>query len=561
MREWIEAQRVLFEVPGAAVAVVHDGKVLLQEGFGLRDVDGDAPVTPDTAFALASVTKAFTAAGVGALVDDGLIDWDEPVRRYLADFELVDPVATERITVRDLLCHRSGLPRHDYVWYGNDYDTRASVVARLRHLQPSKDFRTNWQYNNLMFMTAGHLCEVMTGGSWEDLLRTRLFAPMAMSSTCFSPVEAAALTDVALPYAERAGEVVRIPYSPERGLSGPAGTIYSTLTDMLAWLRVNLNGGRLDDTEVLTPATVRELHAPQMVMPEAQLFPETRDYAYGLGWHVGTYRGHKLVHHGGNIDGFTSLVTMLPEDGVGVVYLSNKDVTPLRAAVSYHVFDEALGLPPIAWDERIRAWELATKGGAKEAKALAVAIPDRPPSHPLEEYAGCYEHPAYGRFDVELVDGALTPRLRDLPISMVHRHYEVFGLESEKWESAQVYATFRTDPNGEVDAVVVPLEPTVDPIVFARIADPDLSRPERLAIFEGRYEMGPVELVVTQIRPGVLQGGIVGQPPWTLLAHRDTTFVVKEAPTARATFELDGDRVTRLVVQPLGVFMPAEGED
>lgn len=561
MREWIIAQIERFEVPGAAVAVVQDGKVLLQEGFGFRDVEQQLPVTPDTAFAIASATKAFTAAGVGALVDDGLLEWDAPVRRYLADFEMFDPVATEHLTVRDLLCHRSGLPRHDTVWYGNAYDTRASVVGRLRHLQPSRDFRTTWQYNNLMFMTAGYLCEVVSGESWESLLRTRLLVPLGMSSSSFSPDEAAGLTDVALPYEERDGVVTGIPYAPEMALSGPAGSIYAPLSDLVAWLRVNLEGGRLDDAEVLSPATVRALHAPHMVMPEAALFSETRDTAYGLGWFIGTYRGHKLVHHGGNIDGFSSLVTMLPEDGIGVVYLSNKGATALRSAVSFHVFDEVLGLEPIAWEERLHALEVAMRAGAKESKAGATRVADRPPSHALEDYAGPYEHPGYGRLDIEVGPGGLVPRFRDLRVTLPHRHYDTFDLEIEQWEDGQLTLTFRTDSDGEVDSFVVPFESTVDPIVFTRLPDPELHDPAFLAHLEGTYAMGPIPLVVTQPRPGILAAAIQGQPPVTLLPQRGRTFKLESNQSARATFELDAEgHVARIAVRPAGVFLPVEGE-
>ena len=561
MRQWIEEQLGRFEVPGAAVAVVHDGKIVLQEGFGYRDVEQQHPVTPDTAFAIASATKAFTAAGVGALVDDGLLEWEAPVRRYITDFEMFDPVATERLTVRDLLCHRSGLPRHDTTWYGNIIDDRAAMVARLRHLKPNKDFRTTWQYNNLMYITAGYLCEVVTGEPWEALLRTRLFERMGMSSSSFSQDEAAALTPVALPYAERKGEVVKIPYAPKLVVSGPAGSIYSPLCDMVAWLRTNLNGGRLDDVEVLSPATVRELQAPQMVMPEASLYPETRDTAYGLGWFIGNYRGHKLVHHGGNIDGFTSLVTMLPEDGIGVVYLSNKGATSLRAALSFHVFDELLGLDAIPWEDRMRELEVATKGGAKAAKALAARVADRPAPHPLSDYAGEYEHPGYGRFDVELGDDVLVPRFREVPARLVHRHYDVFDLELETAEDAQISATFRTDAAGDVDALVIPLEPTVDPIVFARVPDRELTDPSFLSCFEGRYAMGPLTVIVEQARPGALTLAVVGQPPTTLLAHRGRTFKFKGNETVRATFDLDASgKVERLMLQPVGVFLPVDDD-
>ncbi len=355
----------MFAVPGLAVGVVHAGKTVLSQGFGLRDVDEALPVTPDTAFAIGSVTKSFTAAAVGALVDDGLLEWDRPVREYIANFQMHDHIATECITPRDLLCHRSGLPRHDFVWYGASELSRGDVVARLRYLPPNKSFRSAWQYNNLMYITAGHLCELVSGQTWEELVRRRILDRLEMPATSFSHQPSGAQGEVALPYALRKGEVIRVPYDVSPEVSGPAGNIYSTLTDMTNWLRVHLVEGRLGEQQVFTEDTIRQLHAPQMAMPEDRVFSELFNSAYALGWFIGSYRGRKLVHHGGNIDGFTALVTMLPDEGAGAVILSNKDATPIREAIALHAFDELLGLEPLPWGERLKEREDAALTGAK----------------------------------------------------------------------------------------------------------------------------------------------------------------------------------------------------
>ena len=547
---WIEEQRTAFDVPGLAVSVIQDGKTVLSQGFGLRDVEKNLPVTPDTGFAIASVTKAFTAAGVGALVDDGLIEWDTPVREYLADFQMHDHVATECMTARDLLCHRSGLPRHDLVWYGNTSLTRAEVVSKLRHLEPNKSFRSTWQYNNLMFVTAGRLCEVMSGKSWEDLIRERIFARAGMDSSSFSQTER---SDVALPYELRKDAVVRVPYQSAPDVCGPAGSIYSTLTDLTAWMRVNLDKGKLGDTEVLSSNTIRQMHAPQMVMPEDTLFPESYNSAYGLGWFIGTHRGRKNVHHGGNIDGFTSLVTMLPNEGIGVVILSNKGGTFLREALSAHVFDELLGLEPLPWAERYLDLERTIRAGAKEAKARAERVEGTSPSHPLEEYAGSYEHPAYGTIAIEVAEGRLQPRFREMNISLAHRHFDVFDVEIDIIEDAQIPATFATAADGSVASLSIPLEGSVDPIVFTRVAEP-MPAPETCERFAGTYAMGPIELVVAFTAPDKLTGTVIGQGTFKLLPDKGLRFKVDGAPGATIEFVLDADGPAQeVVVQPMGV--------
>ncbi len=550
---WIEEQRKAFEVPGLAVAVVQDGKSVLSQGFGLRDVAAGLPVTPDTGFAIASVTKAFTAATVGALVDDGLVEWDRPVREYVPNFQMFDHVATECMTSRDLLCHRSGLPRHDVIWYGRSDISRAEIVKTLRHLQPSKPFRSTWQYNNLMFVTAGHLCEVLTGRSWEELVRERIFERAGMSSSTFSYTDSGELGEVSLPYARRKGDVTLVPYVVSPEVCGPAGSIYSTLADLTSWLRVNLEGGSLGPQEVLSEDTVRQMHAPQMVMSPQAFFPEVHDTAYGLGWQIGNYRGHKMVHHGGNIDGFTSLVTMLPDDGIGVAFLSNKGVTLLRAALAYHVFDELLGLDPLPWGERLLGLERAMLGGAKEAKRLADRVEGTSPAHPLDHYAGTYDHPAYGSLVIEVDGDGLRPHFRQLTVELRHRHYDLFDLEIEQAEDAQMTASFTTAVDGSIDSLSIALEPTVDPIVFKRVPEgmPSQDVCERLA---GVYVMGPLEVTVEFSLPDKLVGRIPGSGVFRLTPYRGLKFRVEGIQNATATFKLeDSGKATEVLVQPVGV--------
>lgn len=256
-----------WHVPGLAIAVVRGGRTIFLEGFGLRDVSRKLEVTPDTLFAVGSVTKAFTATAVGILVDEKKLTWDTPVRDVLAGFRLHDPVATERTTVRDLLCHRTGLPRHDNAWYALRVPRR-ELAERLRHLAPSKDFRAWWQYQNLMYMVACLVIEELTGHPWEQFVAERILGPLGMSRVTFSVADMQATSDFAQPYKRKGRRAVRTPFN-DIGPLAPAGGINASAADMVPWLKLNLAAGKHGRQQVLSPATLAEIHKPQVVMPAA----------------------------------------------------------------------------------------------------------------------------------------------------------------------------------------------------------------------------------------------------------------------------------------------------
>ena len=385
-----------WKVPGLAVAVVKDGEVVLLEGYGVRDTATQAPVTPDTLFAIGSSTKAFTATSLAMLVDEGKLAWDAPIRATLPSFKLKDPVASERMTPRDLVTHRSGLPRHDLVWYAAPL-SRKDLFSRLEFLEPSADFRSRWQYQNLMFMTAGHLTGEVAGTSWEDFVRARIFAPLGMKGSNFSVEDSKKTPDFAWPYKEKDEKVVKIPFRNIDAM-GPAGSINSSARDMARWLLLQTGGGKVGETQVLTGPSLLELHKPQMVVGESGQDPEITGTSYAMGWFVESYRGHARVHHGGNIDGFSAMVSFVPARGVGVVALTNLDGTPLPQIVARQAVDRLLGLPPIDWSARLlqrrEAGRKADKGG--KAKGAEERKTGTLPARALDEYVGDYEHPAYG---------------------------------------------------------------------------------------------------------------------------------------------------------------------
>jgi CubicO group peptidase (beta-lactamase class C family) len=387
-----------WNVPGLAVAIVKGGEVVYAKGFGYRDVEGRQPVTADTVFSIGSSSKAFTTFVLGTLVDEGRLDWDKPVITFLPGFQLYDANATALITPRDLVTHRSGLPRHDLVWYNNNSLSRREMVEHLRYLEPNEQLRAKFQYNNLMYLTAGHLIEHLTGKTWEDNVRERIFEPLGMTNSNFSVLDSQKAPDFAQPYRERDDKIEKIPFRHIETV-GPAGSINSSVNDMARWIRLHLSGGKVGDRQLINPAILADLHTPRMPSGAPPERPEILPVGYALGWFVEVYRGRPLVHHGGNIDGFSALVAMLPQDDLGMVVLTNRNGTDLPDLLVRHTADRFLKLDPIDWIGEELAKLNTGKAADKEAEAKKDTLrkPGTKPAHRLEEYAGEYEHPGSAR--------------------------------------------------------------------------------------------------------------------------------------------------------------------
>ncbi len=558
IERFVVEQLAAWEVPGCAVAAVRDGQVVLAAGWGQRDLDSKLPVTANTLLAIGSTTKAFTAATVGALVDDGLLEWERPLCDYVPELRLHDAVVTDRLTVVDLLSHRSGLPRHEMVWLGHPSRTRTEVIRRLRFLPLSKDLRQAFQYCNLGYLAAGYAVEVLSGTPWEDYLRDRLLTPLGMGRSNLSVEAMSADPDHATAYERRQGVVVPVPQRPITALA-PAGAVNSCAADLTRWLLAQLGDGQLDGQAVMSAATVARQHAPHIVLPEDRTFPASTRHAYGLGWFIGRYRDHRLLEHGGGIDGFLTECMLLPDDGIGVAVMTNTTSSVMSPVVAYRILDELLGLEPLDWFSSFKPRYDTIMAGMREARQARRVVPDAPLPRPLDAYADEYEHPGYGTLTITLEGGVLRPRLGTLDLSLAHRHFETFDLEwHELGDQSHVFPLmFLSDPDGDITALTVPFEPLVEPQRFDRRPDASAQDPEVLRLLCGTYVMGPIEIVVA-LRGNVLTVITPGAPPFELEpAGRGLRFGLKGQPAVTAEFELDesGD-VARLVAQPLGIFQP-----
>lgn len=489
--DWLDESRPMFDVPGCAVAVVTGGALAQTFVSGQRDVDGKAPVTADTLFAIGSSSKAFTTFVLASLVDEGRLGWDEPVRRWLPEFGLADEQVAARLTPRDLVTHRSGMPRHDLVWYGADLP-RAELVARLRWLPLNHGLRTDFQYNNLMYLTAGHLAERITGRTWEQLVRERILAPLGMARTNFEVTASQRDADHAEPYRRHEDRVDRIPFRDLTAI-GPAGSINSSIADMAKWVALHLEDGKVGERQLLGQATMRDLHRVRMPLDSGAKSADVVDVGYALGWFVDVYRGHRRWHHGGNIDGFSAMVAMLPDDGFGFVVLSNLDGTPFPELVLRTLSDRALGLEPRDWRSEFLGERQEADAAAKQGKAAAAdeRVPDTSPSRPLADFAGDYADKGYGPCTVAVRDGALQVVFHGIGAMLEHWHYDVFRCRRDpanpELEGTKVQ--FLSDFDGDVEALRVVLDPNVDPIVFRREPDARLRDPEFLRVLAGAYDL------------------------------------------------------------------------
>lgn len=465
-------------VPGAAVLVIKDGEILMSQGFGKRHVAADLDVTPCTLFAIGSSGKAFTSAAIAMLVEEGKLAWETPIREYLPTFTLQDQFATARMTVRDLLSHRCGLPRHDFLWYGSR-GTRKETIERLAYLEPSADFRTLFQYNNLMFIAAGYLVECVTGQSWEEFVAERIFTPLGMTSSTTRIEDSRATGDYALPYQEKGGEIVEIPFYDQWQITCPAGGINSNLEDIAHWLRFQLNGGRHGNVQLLATEYLAQNHTPHTVIPASDptvaigmgsKSPEFSNWCYGQGWFIGTFRGHRMVQHGGTINGFKAEVVLLPDEKVAVAVFANKSGTLTPYSIAFLACDRLLGAQRTDWNGRIQAEVAESKAQGEKLAMAESAIPNTRPSHHLEGYCGRYEHPGYGLVTISCEEDQLQFTYNGLSSSLTHFHYDIFAMNMERIGFKEK-VSFLTAEKGDIGSLAVKMEPAVNVQVFTRVPE------------------------------------------------------------------------------------------
>ena len=566
LREW--------EVPGLAIGIVKDDRVVFAKGYGVRKLADPTPVNEKTLFAIGSSSKAFTAASIAMLVDEGKIKWDDPATKYLPGFEVYDPYVTRELSVRDLLSHRSGLERGDLLWYGSEYD-RDEILRRTRFLKPTWSLRSTFGYQNLMYLAAGQLIARVSGKSWDDFIRQRLFVPLTMTASNTSIKDFKNADNVATPHAKLEEKVVPIPWRNIDNIA-PAGSINSNVVDMAQWVRLQLGQGEYQKQRLISSGAAKEMQTSQTVIraepPFSLLYPEAHFLNYGLGWFLHDYRGRKVVEHGGAIDGMRAQVAMIPEEKLGLVILTNMGGTTLPVALMFRIFDAYLGAPPRDWSaelsKTIKGFE--EQGKAAQKKQEAERVKNTRPSLALAEYAGTYKNDLYGDVKITHQNGKLGLRFGPAFLSdLEHWHYDTFRAHFVGAGVSYAYITFALNAQGKLETLTLNL-PGVADYPFKRAPEtPSVAaaislNEEDLKKFVGQYELKtpPLEVSIEMVG-GKLKAVVPGQPVYSLVPVAANRFSIEGAPAGFfVQFEMAEGKVKSLtLIQGSGpslVFLPKQ---
>lgn len=428
-------------VPGAAVGMVRDGRVLLAEGLGVRRAGSSEAVGLDTVFPVGSVTKSMTAVAFGLLVQDGRLGWDDRVADLLPGFAVADPYVTRELTVRDLLAHRSGVEDAPLLYIGSDLGPE-DLLHRVRFLEQRVSLRSAFVYNNMLYLVLGALLQEVAGQGYADFMRARVFEPLGMARTFVGPVE----VEDASACHSLTGQVIP-PGCGDLDVISPAGAVRSTLRDLLEWTKMALDRGK----PLLKPEILHEIHAQQVVahLPR-YILPEARFQGYALGSNVGDHRGRKVLPTCGRVAGATAEVFLVPESRLGVVALDNRDMSLMGFAMAWEAVDRMHGEGPSGWSRKMRKWVAESWASGLHPTAHG------PTSREPQIYAGRYGHRLFGPLEIAW-DGGLHMRYnREIRGNLEHEAFDTFAVTSKDnplVNPRHARVTFRLDPLGEVEGL------------------------------------------------------------------------------------------------------------
>ncbi len=461
-----------YSVAGMSVAVIRDGRIVSTDGYGLRDVHQALPMTEDTVLPIGSITKTFTSLALGMLADEGRLDWDAPVITYLPSLKLYNDLLTQTVTVRDLMCHRTGVPKYDLQAIYCVKEDPAEMVRTLEYLEPAAALRTRFQYSNQMVSLAGYLVEVLSGQSYQAFVRERILKPLGMMSTDFEVSSLSKYEKTSRGYVFANDSFIEPPYM-HLGAFAPSGAIVSTAVDMAKYALFHLGDGTWEGARLVSEENLRETHKPQVIgTPYFWEFEEFQSTEYGLGWFTDVYRGEKMINHGGNTNGFSAQMTLLPAKKFAVVLLSNATSSFSVNALGHIFTDEALGIEEIPdWSGRFREiFNNLMAGMMAGMKARAEAkVPGTTPTLQFEDYAGTYCHSGFGEMTFAMTEQGLAGTWNGLPATLLHYNYDAFDLMLPVLGQS-VPAQFILD-KGIICGLEVTMDPTpgVHPALFTKI--------------------------------------------------------------------------------------------
>ena len=517
-----------WNTPGVGVGIVVGDKLVFAKGYGYRDYEKKLPFTAKTMQPIASNSKLFTAVAAGMLVNEGKLTWDKPIRDSVPLIEFYNDDLNSNVTLRDMLSHRTGVTRHDFIWFKSPF-TRKELFDRLKYLEPQQPMRTTFLYNNLMFAAVGQIVEIESGKRWEDFVRERIFTPLGMNTTCYTIADMLKQPDYGVPFREKRDsfELYKIPYYEDTEGVAPAGAVISNIDELSHWLIALMNDGKYSGKQVLPSSVLKATLQPAIALPnaggEALGYWELINSAYGMGRWTASYRGKLLTYHGGDLPGFHSQVSFMPNDKIGVIVLVISDHSaPLYNIISYNVYERLLGMDQTPWSQRQLQQRLANKKAATESRTKAGAdrVPNTKPSHALGDYVGEYESPSYGILKIGLQGDQLQFGFHEFHFPMSHFHYDRFDTPDDE-QYGKFSVNFRTNPQGDVDQAVISLDQAE--VVFTR--KPETLDAKLLEKLAGTYLTPSKVKFEVQYQPGtVLALVFPGGPPQKLIPVKGLQF-------------------------------------
>lgn len=549
-----------WNAPGIGVGIVVGDKLVFAKGYGYRDYEKKLPITANTMYPIASNTKLFTSVAAGFLVEEGKLTWDQPIRESVPTINFYNSYLNNTITLRDMLAHRTGITRHDSIWYKSDYSTK-ELFERLKYLEPKESPRQLFLYNNMMYAGVGHTIQLQSGKTWAEFVREKILEPLEMKSTVYSIKEMLKQPDYGVPFTERrdSAELYKIPYYEDTDGLAAAGAIISNIEDMSHWLIALMNNGKYNGKQILPPKVLQATLEPAIALPNAagqtRGWWEVLNQAYGMGRWTASYRGRLIAFHGGDLPGFHSQISFMPNEHIGViVFVIGNHTAPLYNPISYNVYERLLGMEPTPWTDRLLDIRLKNKKAGMEARGKAGfgRVPDTKPSHPLTDFTGEYEHAAYGTLKIGMKDNQLQFDFHKIVLPLAHFHYDRFDSPNDE-ENGKWSINFSTNPQGDIDKATISLDE--GEVTFVRRpAKLDESAAQRIA---GTYVTASGATFQVVFKPGSgLYVVRLGAPDQKLNPYKGLKFRIPEFADVIIEFaEENGQIVAMKQIDPSGEYV------
>lgn len=552
------------KAPGFAVAVVEKDKIIYAKGFGYSNFEKKIPANANTLFAIGSVTKSFTSAIIGQLEDEGELSLEDSPIDYIPELRFYNSTLNSNLQIKDLMCHRTGIPRHDYSWYLFPTESADSLIGRMKYQEPFAGLREQWYYNNFMFLTQGVIAERITGKSWGDNIKERFFNTLGMSNSNLTIDEMEKANNAAHGYELKNDSIIKKMAYYNIAAMSPAGSINSSVNEMANWLITWIYGGKFNGEQIIPAAYARAAMSSQMVVGGAlpgEKNPGLHISNYGYGWFISSYKGHYRVQHGGNIDGFSANAAFYPSDSVGIVVLTNQNGSSVPSMVRNTIADRMLQTDKSDWVEWYNENLERAKKAEQEKEEAAKSSPV-PSSHNLFDFTGEYSNPGYGKFVIEMKNDSLFAKFKLMTMYLKHEHYDIFepfevsedGIDTT--DTGSLRFNFETSNSGDISSVNIKMEGSLDhPIEFDRKPNSIEVSVELMASYTGDFDLSGTEIKMYE-KNGSLYLFIPGQPEYELIATEKHKFSIKILDGYKLEY-IDGDdgSLNELkIIQPNGTF-------